>query len=68
MSSRPPHGFHYFLDDDVLRDYGKKPLPLRLEWLYMGNLLRQACPESTKKRHDRLRAAPPSEQESEEMP
>jgi hypothetical protein len=34
--------FGYSLDEAILRDYQKKPVELRLKWLYMGNLLRKS--------------------------
>ena len=33
-------GFRYYLSDDILERYQKKPVALRLEWLYMANVLR----------------------------
>lgn len=48
-------GFDYELSEEVLRDYQKKPLELRLQWLYMGNLLRRHLPERTRRLHDLFR-------------
>jgi hypothetical protein len=50
-----PSGFEYFVDDETLRSYGKKPLLLRLRWLYMGNLLRRSYPPEVLKLHQRFR-------------
>lgn len=33
----------------------QKPLELRLEWLYQGNMLRKHLPEHIRKRQDRFR-------------
>jgi len=48
-------GFDYFLSDETLRKYGKKPIALRLEWLLQGNLLRMHLPRHIKERQDRFR-------------
>ncbi len=48
-------GFEYFLEEDVLEDYKKKPLEKRLQWLYAGNKLRMLCPEEVKERHAEFR-------------
>lgn len=34
-------GFDYYLTKEAIRNYQEKPLELRLQWLYMGNLLRK---------------------------
>lgn len=33
-------GFRYFLSDEMLDRYQRKPVALRLQWLYMANVLR----------------------------
>jgi len=48
-------GFSYTLSEETLRDYRKKPLELRLRWLYMGNLLRMSCSRRIRKIQDRFR-------------
>ena len=48
-------GFKYHLSKAVIKEYQKKPIGLRLQWLYMGNLLRMGYPEETKRLHDRFR-------------
>ncbi len=48
-------GFTYHLRKTVIREYRKKPIALRLKWLYMGNLLRMGYPEEIKKLHDSFR-------------
>ena len=63
MTTAPEHGFDYELDDDVIRRYQQKPLALRLRWLYMGALLRQASPPRTRELHDRFRAYPSADLE-----
>jgi hypothetical protein len=49
-------GFDYYLTPEQLRAYGRKPIALRLEWLYQGNRLRFHLPEHVKKRQDHFRA------------
>ena len=56
MSERETRGFAYRLSDEALESYKNKPLNLRLEWLYAGNLLRKAMPDRTKKLHEYFRA------------
>ncbi len=51
-------GFEYHLEDEVIERYRKKPLELRLMWLYMGNLFRKACPEETIALQDGFRKFP----------
>lgn len=48
-------GFEYFLTREQIRSYMQKPLELRLEWLYQGNMLRKHLPEHIRKRQDRFR-------------
>jgi hypothetical protein len=48
-------GFDYYLTTEQIRRYRRKPVELRLEWLYQGNLLRMHLPERIKKRQDRFR-------------
>jgi hypothetical protein len=48
-------GFSYTLSEDTLKNYRKKPLDLRLRWLYMGNLLRMSCSKRVRKIQDRFR-------------
>jgi hypothetical protein len=48
-------GFLYFLTDEQLESYRRKPLALRLEWLYQGNLLRMYLPRRIRERQDRFR-------------
>lgn len=36
------------LDDEILENYRKKPLELRLEWLFIGNVLRKSCSKTIK--------------------
>jgi hypothetical protein len=62
MTTDGKTGFHYHLEDDVIRRYRAKPLELRLAWLYMGAVLRKACPERTRRRHDYFRLS--AEEES----
>lgn len=48
-------GFSYSLDEEILKDYQKKPVKLRLKWLYMGNLLRKGYSKRISKLQDKFR-------------
>lgn len=45
MKRKDSRGFGYYLSKEVLEEYQKKPLALRLAWLYQGNLLRMKYPK-----------------------
>jgi len=40
MAKSKSMGFRYYLSDEMLDRYQKKPVALRLQWLYMANVLR----------------------------
>ncbi len=40
-AKKEQQGYTYHIEEDVLKEYQKKPLHLRLQWLYMGNCLRK---------------------------
>lgn len=48
-------GFGYYLDKDILKDYQKKSLKLRLKWLYQANRLRKYYPKKTIKKQEIFR-------------
>jgi len=48
-------GFDYYLDKDILQDYKKKSLKLRLKWLYQGNKLRKHYSKGIIKKQEKLR-------------
>ncbi|MEK6591164.1 MAG: hypothetical protein AABZ11_10865 [Nitrospinota bacterium] len=48
-------GFDYYLSKEVIKRYRKKPPELRLQWLYMGNLLRKGYDKNIIKLQDRFR-------------
>lgn len=48
-------GFAYGLDEEILKDYQKKPIELRLKWLYMGNLLRKGYSKDVIRIQDKFR-------------
>jgi hypothetical protein len=48
-------GFDYYLEKDILKNYHKKPLELRLKWLFMGNKLRKYCSKKTIKIQNKFR-------------
>ncbi len=48
-------GFDYYLSQEVIDDYRKTPLDLRLQWLYMGNQLRMGYDQKTIEIQDRFR-------------
>lgn len=41
MKKNKLQGFDYYLSEETVKRYREKPLELRLQWLYMGNLLRK---------------------------
>lgn len=55
MKKNRVRGFSYYLSDEIIKDYQKKPLELRLKWLYMGNLFRKKYPEDIIRLHNRFR-------------
>lgn len=48
-------GFEYYLSEEVIAGYRTMPLELRLQWLYMGNLLRLGYDKKTIEIQDRFR-------------
>ncbi|MFA5100499.1 MAG: hypothetical protein WC547_06425 [Candidatus Omnitrophota bacterium] len=48
-------GFDYYVSDAMLKDYGKKPMKLRLEWLDQGNILRKTYPKHIIKLQNKFR-------------
>ena len=55
MKKNKTPGFDYYLSMEIIREYQKKPLELRLKWLYMGNLLRKGYPKEIINRQEKLR-------------
>lgn len=55
MAKSKSPGFRYYLSDDMLERYRKKPIALRLQWLYMANALRRGLDKKTIERQDRFR-------------
>lgn len=41
MKKSKSPGFDYYLRKETIRRYQEKPPELKLQWLYMGNLLRK---------------------------
>jgi hypothetical protein len=41
-------GFDYYIEEEILKDYQKKSLKLRLKWLYYGNKFRQKYPKDSR--------------------
>lgn len=48
-------GYVYHIEEKVLQEYRKKPLHLRLQWLYMGNCLRMGYNKKIKDIQDAFR-------------
>ncbi|MFH1619097.1 MAG: hypothetical protein ABIG11_04260 [bacterium] len=48
-------GFDYCLSSETLSGYKNKPVELRLDWLYAGNVLKKAYPLKIKRLHDEFR-------------
>ncbi len=55
MRKNRVRGFSYYLSEEIIKDYQKKPLKLRLKWLYMGNLFRKNYPKNIIRLHNRFR-------------
>ena len=53
MKKSENRGFAYCVSGRMLAAYKRKPVELRLAWLYAGNVFRQAYPEKLKKLQDR---------------
>jgi hypothetical protein len=49
-------GYRYYLSDETLEQYRKKPMALRLQWLYMANVFRMGYSRRTIKMQDRFRS------------
>ena len=47
--------FRHFVSEDMLERYQKKPIALRLQWLYMANVLRKGLSKKTIEIQDRFR-------------
>lgn len=47
--------FSYALTDEQIRHYKEMPIEKRLEWLYLGNLLRKAFSEKIFDVQDKFR-------------
>jgi len=50
-------GFGYRIEEEILWEYQKKSLELRLKWLYYGNKFRQKYPRDVIERQEKLRGA-----------
>lgn len=48
-------GFDYFVAKETIEEYRRTPLELRLQWLYMGNLLRMGYDKKTIEIQDKFR-------------
>ena len=57
MERNKRRGFRYYLSDEMLERYQKKPVALRLEWLYMANMLRKGYSKRIIKLQDSFREA-----------
>lgn len=55
MKRDKSHGFDYYLTKEAVKEYKGKPIELRLQWLYWGNLLRKEYPEAIIKLHNKFR-------------
>ena len=55
MSKNKHKGFDYYLTKDAIVEYQKKPIELRLKWLYQGNLLRMKYPKHIIKLQEKFR-------------
>ncbi len=48
-------GFYYFISKKTLKEYKKWSIERKLEWLYLGNLLRKSLPSKTIKIQEMFR-------------
>ena len=48
-------GFSYYVDDKVIEEYRKKPLELRIKWLYYMNKLRKYYPKDIIEKQEKFR-------------
>ncbi len=48
-------GFDYHIDEEILKNYQKKSLKLRLKWLYYGNKFRQKYPKDIIEMQEKMR-------------
>jgi len=55
MAKSKSTGFRYYVSDEMLERYRKKPVVLRLQWLYMANVLRMGYSKKTIEMQDRFR-------------
>ncbi len=55
MAKSKRRGFRYYLSDEMLDRYQKKPVALRLQWLYMANVLRMGYSKRTIEIQDKFR-------------
>ena len=55
MAKSKSMGFRYYLSDEMIERYQKKPVALRLQWLYMANVLRKGYSKRTIEIQDRFR-------------
>ena len=55
MAKSKSTGFRYYLSDEMLERYQKKTVALRLQWLYMANVLRKGYSKKTIAIQDRFR-------------
>ncbi|MDH4161362.1 MAG: hypothetical protein OEW15_01570 [Nitrospirota bacterium] len=55
MGKSKNKGFRYYVSEDMLERYQKKPVSLRLQWLYMANVLRKGLSKRTIAMQDRFR-------------
>jgi len=55
MAKSKSIGFRYYVSDDLLERYRRKPVALRLQWLYMANVLRMGYSKKTIEMQDRFR-------------
>ncbi|MFC1668551.1 hypothetical protein ACFL1T_04130 [Chlamydiota bacterium] len=50
-------GFSYIVSKEKIKEYSSWPIAKRLEWLYMGNVLRKNLPREIIEKQDKFRKA-----------
>ncbi len=54
LKNKKIFGFEYYIDEEIIKNYRKKPIEHRLKWLYFGNILHKGN-KRIEKLHDMFR-------------
>ena len=53
--SEKKKGFDYHIEENILKEYGKKSIKSRLEWLYQMNKFRKYYPKEIIEKQEKFR-------------